>query len=160
MKRLQGINKQFRYQIRLGNQDIELFMKNYQEYNWKPYRKIDINSVDPNGEIPKWDLTFKGEKANKVDVNPFDWSKQPGKRGAIESPEARISKRNNIDDWQICEFLWAFLEGTTTAPNYKNLTWEKQSKEGSEDAVEEGGEAVEEVEEEAPDITLGEAESA
>ena len=97
-------------------------MKNYQEYNWKPYRKIDITAVDPNEEIPKWDLTFKGEKANKVDVNPFDWSKQPGKRGAIESPEARISKRNNINDWQICEFLWAFLEGTTMAPNYKNLS--------------------------------------
>merc|ERR1711954_191199 len=160
MKRLQAINKQFCYQIRLGNQDIELWMKNYQEYNWKPYRKIDINTVDPNEEIPKWDLTFKGEKANKVDVNPFDWSKQPGKRGAIESPEARISKRNNIKDWQICEFLWAFLEGTTTAPNYRNLSWEKESEESSGEAVEAGEEAVEEVEEEAPEITLGEAESA
>merc|ERR1711954_149204 len=160
MKRLQVINKQFRYQIRLGNQDIELYMKNYQEYNWKPYRKIDLSSVDPNGEIPKWDLTFKGEKANRTEVNPFDWSKKPGKRGAIESPEARVSKCNNIDDWQICEFLWAFLEGTTTTPNYKNITWENQPGEVSEEAKENEDDAVEEEEEEDPEETLGESVSA
>ena len=28
---------------------------------------------------------------------------------------------------QINEFLWAFLEGTETAPNYRNLTWEEEA---------------------------------
>ena len=57
-------------------------------------------------------------------VNPFDSEKQQGKRGAVESPEGHKSKRSNIDDWQVQEFVWAFLEGTATSPNYTNLTWE------------------------------------
>ena len=26
----------------------------------------------------------------------------------------------------MCEFVWAYLEGTKTQPEYKNLTWEKE----------------------------------
>merc|ERR1711954_381389 len=98
---------------------------------------------------PKWDLTFKGENAKKMEVNPFDWTQNPGKRGAIESPEGRISKRNKIDDWQICEFLWAFLEGTTTAQKYKNLTWENQPEEVTEESEEKDDEAEEKGDEDA-----------
>ena len=101
-------------------------MKNHIEYIWRPYRKVEISVVDPNGEVPKWDLTKKGDNIISKDANPFDVTKQPGKRGPVESPEDRRAKRTNIDDWQVCEFLWAFLEGTKTTPEYKNLTWEKE----------------------------------
>merc|ERR1712081_103427 len=35
LKRFQGINKQIRYQICLGKNDLELFMKNHKEHHWK-----------------------------------------------------------------------------------------------------------------------------
>merc|ERR1711954_200141 len=126
LKRLQSINKQIRYQIRLGKTDIELFMKNHEEYKWKPFRKVDIKMIDPNEEVAEWDLTKKKENVFSRGANPFDITKQPGKRGATESPENRKTKRSNIDDWQVCEFVWAYLEGTKTQPEYKNITWETE----------------------------------
>merc|ERR1711954_102541 len=126
LKRLQKINKQIRYQIRLGKSDLELFMKNHQDHTWKPFRKVEISVIDPNEEVPKWDLTVSTKKNVPDATNPFDITKNPGKRGAIVSPEARAKKRTNIDDWQIVEFVWAFLEGTKTVPEYKNLTWEQE----------------------------------
>merc|ERR1711954_618009 len=125
LKRLQGMNKQIRYQIRLGKDDIKLFMKNHVEYQWKPYRKVEIHVIDPNGNVPKWDLTKNDAMNTTNNVNSFNITKQPGKRGPVESLERRASKRSNIDDWQVCEFIWAFLEGTKTTPEYKDLTWEE-----------------------------------
>merc|ERR1711954_383800 len=126
LKRLQSINKQIRYQIRLGKSDIELYMKNHKEYKWKPFRKVDIKLIDPNEEVAEWDLTMKKENMISRGANPFDITKQPGKRGATEPPETRKTKRSNIDDWQVCEFVWAYLEGTKTQPEYRNLTWEME----------------------------------
>merc|ERR1711954_427768 len=57
LKRLQTIYKQIRYQIRLGKDNLELIMKNHVEHHWKPYRKVDIQVIDPNEEVSKWDLT-------------------------------------------------------------------------------------------------------
>merc|ERR1712112_749951 len=135
LKRLQKINKQIRYQIRLGKSDLEVFMKNHEDYTWKPFRKVDISMIDPNEEVPKWDLTVSSRKNNSNEINPFDITKNPGKRGAIVSPEARAKKRSNIDDWQVCEFVWAFLEGTKTVPDYKNLTWEQEVISAEDDLV-------------------------
>merc|ERR1711954_279567 len=86
LKRLQSINKQICYQIRLGKDDIELYMKNHVEFQWKPYRKIEINVIDPNGMVPKWDLTSNDSRYSANRVNPFNIMKQPGKRGPVESP--------------------------------------------------------------------------
>ena len=101
-------------------------MKNHEDHKWKPFRKVDIAVIDPNNEVPKWDLITSSSRYVPDTVNPFDITKNPGKRGAIVSPEARAKKRTNIDDWQIVEFVWAFLEGTKTVPEYKNLTWEQE----------------------------------
>merc|ERR1711954_57630 len=133
LMRLQKINKQIRYQIQLGKNDLELFMKNHEDHTTKPSRKVEISVIDPNEEVPKWDLTVSSSKNVSNVSNPFDITKNPGKRGAVESPEARVSKSSNIDDWQICEFGWAFLEGTKTVPNYKNLTWENKPQQIEED---------------------------
>merc|ERR1711954_8802 len=126
------INTQIRYQIRLGKHHLELFMKNHHDHHWKPFRKMDIKVIDPNDEIPKWDLSVSSGRSIFNATSPYDITKNPGKRGAVESPEGRISKRSNIDDWQICEFVWAFLEGTKTEPNYQNLTWENEERQPEE----------------------------
>lgn len=57
------------------------------------------------------------------------------------------------------EFLWAFLEGTLTTPNYKNLTWEKEAEENSEESLEGEGEALEDAAEENPENRMGESSS-
>merc|ERR1711954_268956 len=49
LKNLQSANKQLRYQIRLGSKDLEVMLKIHQDYDYKPYREIDIESIDPNG---------------------------------------------------------------------------------------------------------------
>merc|ERR1711954_366591 len=93
--------------------------------------------------MPSWDLTKNDSKNTSNLVNPFDITKQPGKRGPVESPERRAAKRSNIYDWQVCEFVWAFLEGTKTTPDYKNLTWEQEEITAEDDLVaEDNGENV------------------
>merc|ERR1711954_343272 len=151
LKSLQNANKQFRYQIRLGLKDLEVWVKNHQEYDYKPYRKIEISSMDPNNDVPDWDL--KTKDINVPDkVNPFDAGKGVGKRGAVESPEGYRSKRSNVDEWQVQEFVWAFLEGTTNTPNYSNLTWELEVDNEFEAAqVEEGSVVTERRSEEVED---------
>ena len=87
-------------------------VKNHVPNDYRPYVKIDIKTLDPNGEVPKWDLTFGR-------TNPF--SKEGGiKRQAEESPENQNirKKRNAVPEWKIGEFLWMFLEGTKTTPDY------------------------------------------
>merc|ERR1711954_377974 len=38
LKGLQKINKQLRYQVRLGSKDLEVMIKNHHDYDYKPYR--------------------------------------------------------------------------------------------------------------------------
>merc|ERR1711954_6465 len=154
LKNLQAANNQFRYQIRLGLKDLEVWVKNHQEYDYKPYRRIEISSLDPNNKVPDWDLKTKDINVPEK-VNPFDAGKGVGKRGAVESPEGYRSKRSNVDEWQVQEFVWAFLEGTATTPNYTNLTWELED--GVEDEIQIEEEATE-AEEKAEELTDSEAE--
>merc|ERR1711954_261207 len=151
LKRLQNANKQFCYQLRLGLKDLEVWVKNHQDFDYKPYRKIEISALDPNNDVPDWDLVTKN--INVPDkVNPFDAGKGADKRGAIESPEGYRSKQSNIDKWQVQEFVWAFLEGTTTTPNYTNLTWELEAENVDDEIqVEEGATDTEERSEEVED---------
>merc|ERR1711954_288500 len=149
-KRLQSINKSLRYQIRLGKKDLEILVK---EHNWKPYRRIELEHIDPNNEVPDWDLVSRRCSIPTNAVNPFDAEKQAGKRGPIESPEGRRSKRSNIDDFQVLEFVWAYLEGTATQPRYADLNWEleasreeveddNESEEGDEETAEKGADEI------------------
>merc|ERR1711954_111447 len=92
LKRLQGINKQLRYQVRLGTNDLDIMLKVHKEHDYKPYRRIELKNLDPNEEVPAWDLDSKKPPPVINSVNPFDISKQAGKRGAIESLNAGNSK--------------------------------------------------------------------
>merc|ERR1711954_565601 len=129
LKNLQIANKQIRYQIRLGSKDLEVMIKIHQDFDYKPYRKIDIESLDPNGDVPNWDLVTADEKKNEKHSNPSAAGKNAGKKEASSSPEGHRSKRVHIDEWQVQEFVWAFLEGTATTPKYTNLTWELEENE-------------------------------
>merc|ERR1711954_222325 len=89
LKRLQSINKSLRYQIRLGKKDLEILVKEHKDFDWKPYRRIELEHIDPNNEVPDWDLVSRSYSQPTNAVNPFDAEKQAGKRGPIESPEGR-----------------------------------------------------------------------
>merc|ERR1711954_371444 len=113
LKRLQEQNTQLRYQVRLGHDDIEGRLKNHVPHDYRQYVKVDIHTIDPNGEVPDWELSCKR-------VNPFEADSKGNERSAEESPENQTArKRNrNILEWKVGEFLWEFLEGTKTKPDY------------------------------------------
>merc|ERR1711954_450515 len=127
LKRLQSINTNLSYQIRLGKNDLEVFIKNHFKYDFRPYVKININQIDPNDTVPDWDTSGSYS-------NPFSQSKQNGdvnktdnKRSAEESPEGSrmAKKKKKITYLQISEFLWCFLEGTETTPRYEEISWDE-----------------------------------
>merc|ERR1711954_336624 len=86
LKRLQEQNEQLRYQIRLGQNDLEVRVKNHVPHDYRPYVKIDLKTIDPNNEVPEWDLTYKR-------TNPFDKDVTGNRRRAEESPENQNMKK-------------------------------------------------------------------
>merc|ERR1711955_197071 len=78
------------------------------------YIKIDLKTIDPNGEVPEWDITFRR-------TNPFEKDATGNKRRAEESPQNQNSKKRNkaVPEWRVGEFLWMFLEGKKTTPDYE-----------------------------------------
>merc|ERR1712081_160520 len=104
----------------------------------RPYVSVDINDIDPNGTVPDWDLVMDKRKAEARNIrpnNPYDWNTKAGKRNASRSPEDRSSKRSNreeVDDFQIAEFIHAFFEGTATKPRYESLNWNLEAGPGFE----------------------------
>merc|ERR1711954_323576 len=51
-KQIQRTNTQFRYQIRLGEHDFHLFVKEYKVGEYEPYREISMEFIDPHEEQP------------------------------------------------------------------------------------------------------------
>ena len=76
--------------------------------------------IDPNNEVPEWDLISKDEPNDDPKEN------ENGKRQASESPVGKPSAKKFVNDWKISEFIWSFLEGTQTATNYEeeDIPWE------------------------------------
>merc|ERR1711954_435965 len=159
LKRLQESNTQLRYQIRLGKGDLELRCKNHFQYDYRPYVKIELATIDPNGEIPEWELSYKTVNPCSQTVLTGDREK---KRPAEESPEnQKIQKRKKfVPEWQVGEFLWTFLEGTKTTPQYteENLELEPETVDNDEtleEAAEDSPEATEAAED-SPETTEAE----
>merc|ERR1711954_269596 len=125
LKRLQRENTALGYQIRLGEDDLTVMLKNHKEYDYVPYRKVTVEMIDPNNEVPEWDLTSK--------IIPEKDRNENGKRDAPESPEGRPVAKKQISDWQISEFIWLYLEGTQTSTQYDNLQWELEEDEREND---------------------------
>merc|ERR1711954_253461 len=122
LKRVQEIDRKLRYQVRLGKSDVLIMVKHHVEYDYSQYRPVSLDVIDPNCEVPEWDLNTKPEDKDDVD-DKFKGTK----RAAESSPEgsnARKKKSNHyIDVWQVAEFLEAFINGTATEPNYGDADW-------------------------------------
>merc|ERR1712081_155241 len=101
-----------------------------------------LKMIDPNGEVPDWDLSCKIPEEEKADEN------ENGKRNAPESPEGRSASKKNIHSWQVSEFIWAYLEGTQMAPSYEEVEVE----------TEEVPDEIEEEEKNAEDVPVEEVE--
>merc|ERR1711954_102117 len=128
LKNLQAQNKALRYQIRLGEDDLIIMVKNHRDFDYVPYRRVTLQMIDPNDEVPEWDLVSKTipEETN-----------ENGKRNAAESPEGKPAPKRQVNIWQVSEFLWAFLEGTQTAANYEDLQWDLEPSQTEENEIEE-----------------------
>merc|ERR1711954_55044 len=70
------------------------------------------------------DLSFKRtnpcSQSSSNEMNNLD---KANKRQAGESPEQqkKLKRKKFVPEWQIGEFLWMFLEGTKTAPDYEEV---------------------------------------
>merc|ERR1712081_66769 len=128
LKRLQRENQSLRYQIRLGSDNLEIMLKNHKDFHYVPYRKVTLEMIDPNNEVPEWDLTCKDDPKNDSDEN------KNGKRQASESPLGKPAAKRHVNDWQISEFIWSYLEGTQTATNYDYLPWELEEEAANDNA--------------------------
>merc|ERR1712081_86743 len=122
LKRVQEIDRKLRYQVRLGKSDVLIMVKHHVDHDYRQYRPVSLDVLDPNCEVPEWDLNTKPDDKDETNDN----FKGP-KRAAESSPEgsnARKRKSNNyIDVWQVAEFLEAFLNGTATEPKYGDADW-------------------------------------
>ena len=80
--------------------------------------------IDPNNEIPDWELSFR--RTNPCSQSSTFSIEKDKKRAAEDSPEnQKVQKRKKfVPEWQIGEFLWMFLEGTKTAPEYHEVNLE------------------------------------
>ena len=64
-------------------------VKIHKEFDYKPYRKVKIKNIDPNNDVPLWDLTSRKSNPQTERINPFDAMKTTGKRGATEAISLR-----------------------------------------------------------------------
>ena len=61
MKRLQGIDKILRYQVRIGKNDLVIMVKHHVPYDYRQYVPISLEMIDPNCEVPEWDLNTRND---------------------------------------------------------------------------------------------------
>merc|ERR1711954_112184 len=134
LKLIQAINTQLRYQVRMRDDDLVVKVKYSYKDDYQPYRTVRLADIDPNDTVRDWDLTTVRRKESAPPVSSgssFNWQVKAGKKNASQSPESREAKSTNreqIDDWQVAEFIHAFLEGTATKPRYANLDWQAEAR--------------------------------
>merc|ERR1712081_139769 len=61
LKRLQGIDKLLRYQVRLGKNDLIIMVKHHMQYDYRQYVPISLDIIDLNNEVPEWDFNAKAD---------------------------------------------------------------------------------------------------
>merc|ERR1712081_8774 len=124
--------------------DLEIMLKNHKDFHYVPYRKVTLEMIDPNNEVPEWDLISKDEPKNDQEEN------ENGKRQPSESPVGKPSAKKFVNDWKISEFIWSFLEGTQTQTNYEEeeIPWEIELNENlTAEKDEDGQDKPEEIQE-------------
>ena len=97
-------------------------VKHHVQYHYLQYVPVSLDIIDPNNEVPDWDLNTK-PTLKESSENEFKGSK----RVAENSPEGSLARKKRpegyINDWKIAEFLEAYINGTATAPNYVDSDW-------------------------------------
>ena len=125
LKKLQTTNKKLRYQIRLGDADFKIFVKEYNKGEYSPYREIPMEILDPNEQAPeirtdnkkilpeelpepedKLLELFRGEETDWKGMSPDQ------RKGLFKLLLKKKNKQVSI--LQISEFLSEFLAGTKT----------------------------------------------
>merc|ERR1711954_243381 len=66
VKRLQGIDKKLRYQVRLGKNDLVIMVKHHVQFDYRQYVPITLDIINPNNDVLEWDLNTKPEENNKT----------------------------------------------------------------------------------------------
>merc|ERR1711954_419095 len=83
---------------------------------------VSLDIVDPNNDVPDWDLNTQTDN-DESSTNKFKGTK----RTADGSPEGSLARKKKhegfINDWQVAEFLSAYIDGTATTPNYSDANW-------------------------------------
>ena len=92
LKELQSINLNLCYQIRLGQNDLEVRIKSHFKFDWQPYVKTELIALDPNDTIPEWELTGDTSKLINTTLND-PTNKSKNKRLARTSPEGQVNKK-------------------------------------------------------------------
>ena len=95
--------------------DIRIFVKNHDKWNYEPYREVDIETIiDDSVPLYKSKNKYPGEKEPvEVDSEGFV---TPKKRRKSYSPEVHNKKKRIISPIKLCNYLFGFLSGTTTTP--------------------------------------------
>merc|ERR1712112_407835 len=64
LKRLQRIDTNLRYQVRLGKSDLIVMVKHHLQHDYQAYVPVSLDIVDPNNVVPNWDLNTKAINEN------------------------------------------------------------------------------------------------
>ena len=122
LKRLQELDRPLRYQVRVGKSDLIVMVKHHYQYDYRQYVPVSLDIIDPNNEVPEWDLNTKPD----TNANPEDNFKGQ-KRVAEGSPDGSLARKKKhdtyINEWQVAEFLEAYINGTATTPKYGDANW-------------------------------------
>ena len=125
LKKLQGTNKRLRYQIRLGDADFKIFVKDYKLGEYSAYREIPIEILDPHENAPviKTDNTKilpEELPESEETLNDLDKGEETNWKGMTQNQRRDLfrmllrKKKTQVSILQISEFLGGFLSGTKT----------------------------------------------
>ena len=126
MKSLQGTNLKLRYQIRLGEHDFCIFLKEYIKGEYTPYREVPIEFVDPHEEAPpiktaNTNVLPEELPESEDDLRKHDNGSNINWKILTEKQKRELfrlklkEKQSKVSILQISEFLGEYLNGTRTA---------------------------------------------
>ena len=125
LKRLQSTNPRLRYQIRLGECDFRIFLKDYVKGEYVPYREIPVEIIDPHEEAPPLrtlttnilpeELPEDDDSLKKLDKGTeTNWKTLSEKQRRDLFRMKLKEKQTKVSILQMSEFLGEFLAGTRT----------------------------------------------
>merc|ERR1711954_585099 len=101
LKRIQAIDRQLRYQVRMGEDDLVVKVKYHFKDDYRPYVSISIEDIDPNGTVKDWDLVMTKRREpnpNLIPASTSDWStaKEKEQHLVLQKKEVRKETTEKI----------------------------------------------------------------